>query len=131
MIVMAITTMAQPPIRLSVMKAEPADSSDVAYYGKRHFWQAAATVTAMDLGTWAFDRYIQKAEFAKISWHSFKENLKHGFIWDNDQLSTNMFLHPYHGNLYYNGARANGFNYWQSGLFAFYGSALWELVLEQ
>lgn len=131
MIVMAIAAMAQSPIRLSTVKPEPADSSDIAYYGKRHFWQAAATVGGMNLGVWAYDRYVQNAEFAKISWDSFKENLSHGFIWDNDQLGTNMFLHPYHGNLYYNGARSNGFNYWQSGLFAFAGSAMWELVMEQ
>jgi hypothetical protein len=62
--------------------------------------------------------------------HTIKKNLKGGFVWDNDQMGTNMFLHPYHGNLYYNSARSRGFNYWESGLFALGGSAMWELFME-
>ena len=41
-----------------------------------------------------------------------------------------MFAHPYHGSLYFNAGRANGFNFWQSELFALGGSAMWELFME-
>jgi hypothetical protein len=34
--------------------------------------------------------------------------------------------HPYHGNLYYNAARSNGYSYWASAPFAFFGSWTWE-----
>lgn len=108
----------------------PHDSIDLVYYGKQRPWQAGATIVGLNLGVWAFDRYIQKGDFAYISLNSIKENFKHGFIWDNDKMGTNMFLHPYHGNLYYNAARSNGYNYWQSGLFTFGGSAMWELFME-
>jgi hypothetical protein len=82
------------------------------------------------MGVWAFDRYILKSDFAYINIHTIKTNIKKRFVWDNDQMGTNMFLHPYHGNLYYNSARSNSYNYWASGLFAFGGSLMWELFLE-
>lgn len=121
---------AQMPIKLSVADTVPPDSVDLAYYGRKHFWRAAAEVAGFNVGLWAFDRYVQKGDFAYISLNTIKENFKHGFIWDNDKLGTNMFLHPYTGNLYYNCARSNGFNYWQSSLFAIGGSAMWELFME-
>ncbi len=130
-IFITIPSAAQPPIRIRVAPQVDPDSTDLAYYGKRHFWQAAATVTGLNVGVWAFDRFIQHGDFAYINFHTIGENFRHGFIWDNDRLGTNMFLHPYHGSLYYNGARSNGFNYWQSGLFAFYGSSMWELFMER
>jgi len=82
------------------------------------------------MAVWTFDRYIQKGDFAYINLHTIKENFKHGFIWDNDYMGTNMFAHPYHGSLYYTAGRANGLNYWQSGLIALGGSAMWELFME-
>ena len=84
----------------------------------------------MNIGLWAFDRYIQKGEFTYISWETIKYNFKHGFEWDNDHLSTNMFAHPYNGSLFYNAGRSNGYNYWQSSIFA-RGSAIWEMFMEK
>ncbi len=130
MVSVAVSAYCQMPIRFSVVPPVAPDSADLAYYGRRHTLKAAATVIGLNITVWAFDRYIQKGDFAYISWNSVKENFRHGFIWDNDRMGTNMFLHPYHGHLYYNAARANGFNYWRSGLFAFGGSAMWELFME-
>lgn len=120
----------QRPIRLQVRPHELPDSIDLEYYGKKKPWKAAAEVVGLNLSVWAFDRYIQKADFAYINGHTIKENFKRGFVWDNDQMGTNMFLHPYHGNLYYNAARSNGFNFWQSGIYAIAGSAMWEMFME-
>ena len=130
-VLLTVATMdAQMPIHLSVRPPVPADSVDVERQGRRHFWRAASTVVGSNLSLWAFDRYVQKGDFAYISLHSIKENFRHGFIWDNDRLGTNMFLHPYNGSLFYNAARANGYSYWGSGLFAIGGSAMWELFME-
>ncbi len=126
-----VTASAQMPIRLRVRPQVAPDSADLAYYGKPRFWQAAGTVFGSNIALWAYDRFIQHGDFSYISLHSIKENFKHGFIWDNDRLGTNMFLHPYNGSLYYNAARSNGFNYWQSSLFALGGSAMWELFMER
>lgn len=121
---------AQMPIHLSVRKPTPPDSADVWRQRNHHFWRAASTVVGSNLSLWAFDRYVQHGDWSYISLHTIKENFRHGFIWDNDKLGTNMFLHPYNGSLYYNAARANGYSYWGSGLFALGGSAMWELLME-
>ena len=109
--------------------AEP-DSADVARLQKKAFWRATAETAGMNIGLWAFDRYVQKGHYAYINWNTIKENFKHGFEWDDDHLSTNMFAHPYNGSLFYNAGRSNGYNYWQSGLFAIGGSAMWEMFME-
>lgn len=107
------------------------DSIDVERLRHKAFWRAAAEVVGFNLGLWAYDRFIEKGEYAYISWNSIKENFRHGFEWDNDYLGTNMFAHPYSGSLYYNAGRSNGFNYWQSSLFAIGGSAMWEMFMEK
>lgn len=107
------------------------DSVDIAYHENKFFWRAAAEVFGMNMGLWAFDRYALEGHYAYISWETIKENFKHGFEWDNDHLNTNMFAHPYNGSIFYNAGRSNGFNYWQSELFAIGGSAMWELFMER
>lgn len=120
----------QMAIRHQVVPPVKPDSADITYYSKKNWAHAGLQVFGINMGVWAFDRYIQNADFAKINIHTVKENFRKGFLWDNDQMGTNMFLHPYHGSLYYNSARGNGFNYWQSGLFTFGGSFMWEVFME-
>lgn len=129
-IIISTSAHAQFAIRYQVAPPKPADSLDIAYYSKKNGWLATSKIVGLNMSIWAFDRYVQKADFAYINIHTIKKNLKHGFVFDNDQMGTNMFLHPYHGSLYYNSARSNGFNYWESGLFALGGSAMWELFME-
>ena len=97
---------------------------------KKHPWKAAFETVGLNVGVWAFDRYVMNEDFAKISFKSIRHNIKNGFVWDNDQFSTNLFAHPYHGNLYFNAARSNGLNFWESVPYAFGGSLMWELVAE-
>ena len=106
------------------------DSADLDLRNKRHFWRATGEVVGMNLGLWAFDRFVQNGDYAYISWQTIKNNFSNGFKWDDDYLPTNMFAHPYNGSLFYNAGRSNGFNFWQSSLFAFGGSAMWELFME-
>ena len=106
------------------------DSVDSIYYVKKDWLKAGVITFGVNMGVWAFDRYIQKGDFAYISWKTVRENFRKGFIWDNDYMGTNLFLHPYHGNLYYNAGRSNGLNYWESGALALAGSAMWELFME-
>lgn len=127
----AISVSAQTAIRHQLVPTVAPDSSDIKYYSQKKWLHAGIQVFSINMTVWAFDRYIQNAEFARISGNSIKDNFKNGFLWDNDQMGTNMFLHPYHGNLYYNSARANGLNYWESGAFAAGGSLMWELFMEK
>lgn len=121
---------AQMPIKYNMVTQIPPDSTDLTFYGKKHFWRASAEVAGFNLGLWAFDRFVQHGDWSYINFNTIKENFKHGLIWDNDQLGTNTFLHPYNGSLYYAAGRANGFNFWQSELFSIAGSAMWEFFME-
>lgn len=99
--------------------------------GKPNYLMAAIETFGINAGVWAFDRYILNADFAKISGKTIAHNFKNGFVWDNDQFSTNLFAHPYHGGLYFNAARTNGLNFWQSVPYSFGGSLMWEIVCEK
>ena len=117
------------PVRYIVPPVTP-DSIDVVRLRPKKFWRAAAEVFGFNMGLWSFDRFVQHGEYAYINLNTIKENFRHGFRWDDDYLGTNMFLHPYMGSLYYNAGRSNGYNFWQSELFAISGSAMWELFME-
>lgn len=118
------------PYRHIIQSPEIPDSADMAYHEKKYFWRGAAEVFGINMGLWAFDRYALEGHYAYISWNTIKENFRHGFEWDNDHLSSNMFAHPYNGSMFFNAGRSNGFNFWQSELYAIGGSAMWEMFME-
>lgn len=130
LLALATTIEAQIAIHHQVSPPHKPDSVDISYYSKKDWLGAGVQVFGLNMAIWGFDRYALKSDFAYISINTIKDNIKHGFVWDNDQMGTNMFLHPYHGSLYYNSARSRGYGYWASGAFALGGSAMWELALE-
>ena len=93
---------------------------------KTHPWRAAAEVVGLDVGILSFDHFIEHNPGAQVTFKTMGDNLKYGFVWDNDAISTNMFWHPFTGGLYFNAARSNNLNFWQSIPYAFAGSFLWE-----
>lgn len=97
---------------------------------KKHPWKAALEAFAINVGVQCFDQFVMNEEFAKISFHCIKHNIETGFVWDNDQFSTNLFAHPYHGGLYFNAARTHGMNFWESVPYSFCGSLMWETTCE-
>lgn len=97
---------------------------------KPHPWRAAIEVTAINVGVHLFDRFVLQEDFAKSNFKTIWENIRHGFVWDNDKFSTNLFAHPYHGNLYFNAARSNGMSFVQSIPYALGGSLMWEVAGE-
>ena len=110
---------------------EPADSMmAMALPVKKRYWQAAAEVTGINVGVQLFDRYAIKSDFAQTTLNSIWHNFETGFVWDNDFFITNLFLHPFHGNLYFNAARTNGLTFWESAPYALGGSLMWELFGE-
>lgn len=98
---------------------------------KKHPWRAAIQTLGINATVWAYDRYIREAGFSYISIHSVKENMKRGFVWDNDPFSINLLDHPFHGSFYYNTARSNGLSHWTSLAYTFAGSLSWELFAER
>jgi hypothetical protein len=84
----------------------------------------------LNLALGAFNAYVTKSEFAKISWKTVKHNHEIGWTTDADALITNMFAHPFHGSIYFNTARSSGYNYWTSWGVAMIGSWQWEFFME-
>lgn len=93
-------------------------------------WIPIAEVVGLNVGIGAFNAYVSGASYAKISFKTFEKNLEIGAVWDHDHFITNFFAHPYHGNLYFNTARSNGYSFWESVPFAFGGSLMWEMMME-
>ena len=109
----------------------PADSLMALGLRKKHPWWALAQVTGVNVFVHCFDRFAMNADFAQTTLHTWGDNFKNGFVWDNDQFSTNLFMHPYHGNLYFNSARSQGLTFWESAPFAMLGSLEWEFLGER
>ncbi|WP_373846728.1 DUF3943 domain-containing protein [Bacteroides heparinolyticus] len=97
---------------------------------KRPF-RAAAETFLINAGVWSFDRFVLNEEFAHVTMRTITDNIKQGFVWDNDKFSTNLFAHPYHGGLYFNAARSNNMSFWESVPYAAAGSLMWEFMAER
>lgn len=104
--------------------------STMALPEPKRYWQAAAEATGINVGVQLFDRYALNTDFAQTTLNSLKRNFTDGMVWDNDFFITNLFAHPYHGNLYFNAARSNGLSFWESAPYALGGSAMWEFLGE-
>jgi hypothetical protein len=105
--------------------------NDDPAYNKRYPWTTTLLrVTAVNASGWAFLRFVKKAEYTYISPKTWKYNLKHGWVWDNDDFGTNFLSHPYSGSEYFSVARSNGYSHWASYPFAIFGSAQWEWFAE-
>ena len=100
---------------------------------EKNFALAAVEVTAVNALLWSFNRYVREGGTNpgfRIGFNSWEENIKNGFEWDDNSFSTNQFAHPFHGSVYFNAARSNGYNYWESIPFVFAGSMMWEYFCE-
>lgn len=73
-----------------------------------------------------FDANIANRQWARVTPTSWWRNLSSGFEMDYDHFTTNWLGHPVHGSLFYNAARSNGYNFWQSIPFTIGGSLIWE-----
>ncbi|MEI7504802.1 MAG: DUF3943 domain-containing protein, partial [Paludibacter sp.] len=85
---------------------------------------------ATNIAVWSIDRFVVAAPYAHINFKTINNNFKSAFVWDDDMFETNLFAHPYHGNYYYNAARCNGMNFWQSIPYTTGGSLVWEFCME-
>ncbi len=95
--------------------------------------RAAAQAVGVNVLVWTYDRFIRESgenPVFRVGFDSWRENLRAGWNWDDNGFATNQFAHPYHGNLYFNAARSNGFDFWESTAFAFGGSWTWEYLFE-
>ena len=98
---------------------------------KKRFWRATWQWTMIQALPWASNRFIRKADFAKISPKNILHNLDlKNQEWDDNLFFNNQFSHPYHGSFYFNAFRSNGYNFWESVPAVFAGSLCWEIICE-
>lgn len=92
--------------------------------------RAKGLIFASNVGVWAYDRFIIGGPYAQIDFDAIIRNFRTGLVGDNDGFLTNLFSHSYHGGMYFNAARSNGMDFWQSVPYAATGSLMWEYFLE-
>ncbi len=97
---------------------------------RRHLGLTLIDISTVLVLPWYFNRYVADDSTAVIGLDSWKRNIERGFEWDHDNFKTNMFAHPYHGAMYFNAGRSNGYNFWESAAWAWGGSFLWEMFGE-
>ncbi|MCI0920179.1 DUF3943 domain-containing protein [Sphingobacterium rhinopitheci] len=107
------------------------DFSDASVTRPKHFWRAGTEWLLIQAVPATFNRFIRRDPYSYIS---FKNFIKHqglgAWQWDDNQFSTNQIDHPYHGQLYFNAFRSNGYNFYQSSLATLAGSYIWETAGE-
>jgi len=107
------------------------DTKYITWESKSSFWIAASELAAVQFIPFALAKWGRKWEnpednWANVSLETWWRNISQGWEYDGDAFLTNYFAHPYHGNLYYNVGRTNGYNFWESSAWAATGSLLWE-----
>jgi Domain of unknown function (DUF3943) len=108
----------EPPVRLR--------DDDPEYNKKSPLWSVALRVVSTNVFVWVTNRFVFNYSWSHIGPKSWKYNLKTGWEWDIDRLGMNFFFHPYSGAAFFNAARANGYRYFESVPFVFFGSLMWE-----
>jgi hypothetical protein len=104
---------------------------DDPLYNKREpIWKPAVQVLGINGLFMGFNRYVTKADYAYVNTETWRKNLTSKPEWDTDEFRINFIGHPYQGTLYFNAARSQGYNYWQSLPFAVAGSLTWEYLGE-
>jgi len=96
----------------------------------KRFWAGAGELMVVQFIPWFFTKTVLDGEWADISPKTWADNLKYPWQWDNNKFNNNQFSHPYHGSLYFNAGRTNGYDFWESAPWAFAGSLMWELFGE-
>jgi len=92
-----------------------------------------ALVEGLNVIMTLFGKYIMDPEDGgfDVSLETIEENLKNGFEWDDNAFMTNNFRHPWMGALMFGAARANDYGFYQSSMWAFAGSWLYEYAGEK
>lgn len=96
----------------------------------KQFWEAFGELMAAQMVPFSVNHFLRDSEWADVSPSSWLRNLENPWVWDNNKFLNNQFSHPYHGSLYFNSGRSNGYNFWASSLFSLGGSLMWEEMFE-
>lgn len=90
----------------------------------------AAEIVVFDTLLNIFDRLYFGGDDFDVTFSTIRRNIERGFANDADSFTVNQLGHPYQGSMYHGFARASGLNFWEGFLYAFAGSAFWEIAGE-
>ena len=125
------TTSGSAQIHDSVTKTELVPAAGDSAVFQKKFFPATVKLMSANIIPFSVNHFIRKVAFADISLHSIGVNLKlRSWEWDIDNFVNNQFSHPYHGSLYFNSFRSEGYSFWQSVPAPFVGSLIWEIAGE-
>ena len=94
---------------------------------EKKFWRAGSEWLTANIIPATFNRFITKDPYSYISFKNFIDHQRLSvWDWDDNEFTTNHLDHPYHGQLYFNAFRSNGYNFYQSSVATFVGSYIWE-----
>lgn len=79
---------------------------------------------------WAWDYWMLDKNYAHTGPSYWKRNFREGWKWDHNHWAINFYGRPYQGSMYYATARAGGYGFYGSMLFAALGSSTWEMFCE-
>lgn len=98
---------------------------------KKHFWRAGTEWFLAQAFPATFNRFITRDPYSYISFQNFLDHQRiSAWDWDDNQFTTNQIDHPWHGQLYFNAFRSNGYNFYQSSIATVAGSYIWETAGE-
>jgi Domain of unknown function (DUF3943) len=106
------------------------------YNPRKSIWRPIESIVMTNIVTNLLDHYVLGATYTHVGFASWGRNLKAGiptgagWEWDQDRFGMNFFMHPYSGSAFFNAARANGYNFYESAPFALFGSYMWKIFGE-
>ncbi len=109
----------------------PVRNSTVEACENQRTLDAVAQALGVNLVVNRIDAWVFDWDWARVGFESWSKNLELGWQWDETQFGINMFVHPYHGSLYFDAARANCLTFWESVPVTFLGSWTWEFFGEK
>ncbi|HET9555393.1 MAG TPA: DUF3943 domain-containing protein, partial [Anaeromyxobacteraceae bacterium] len=77
-----------------------------------------------------WNRYVGEAPWATVTTRTVGDNLRAGWVLDDNPYFVNQLGHPYQGAFPYTAARSAGVGFWAATAYPFAASALWELAGE-
>jgi hypothetical protein len=92
----------------------------------RHWGGALFDWSFANVFPWAYNRFASQQTWARVSLDTWSRNVQRLPTWDDNSFYANHLAHAYHGAMYHNAGRANGFSFLASVPFTVAGSAVWE-----
>lgn len=87
-------------------------------------------VLGLNAFVWGWDYFVLDKTYAHTGPSYWKRNFREGWKWDHNHWAINFYGHPYQGSMYYSAARAGGYGFYGSMIYAALGSSTWEMFCE-